>query len=130
MGLFNIPNNFSLVPLVVTLILNHHHFKSIFKSQKVLCSLWKGCLHVAFMASSFPIHSHTGAAHRQRVSVQQSGKRHPLLQARHQTRHPLPRPVCRSVVLVSLFNQDLITALCFSSNTKVWLIKYIFQVIL
>lgn len=95
------------------------------KSQKVLWSLWKSCPHVAIMVSSliFLIGSNTGAAHRQRVSVQQSGKRHPLLQAGHQTRHPLPRPVCRSVVLVSL----LFTELGFSSSINVWLIKYIFR---
>lgn len=87
-------------------------------SQKVLCSLWKSYPRLAFYGFFL---SHTGAAHRQRVSVQQSGQRHPLLQAGHQTGHPLPRALCGSVVFL-----DLVTELCFSSIIKVWLIKWLF----
>lgn len=78
----------------------------------MLCSLWKSYPGLAFRGFFL---SHTGAAHRQRVSVQQSGQRHPLLQAGHQTGHPLPRALCGSVLFL-----DLVTELCFSSIIKGW----------
>lgn len=87
-------------------------------SQKVPCSLWKSCPGLAFHGFFL---SHTGAAHRQRVSVQQSGQRHPLLQAGHQAGHPLPHALSGSVVFL-----DFVTELCCSSIIKVWLIKWIF----
>lgn len=49
-------------------------------------------------SSSYLPLSHPGAAHRQLVPVQQSGQRHPLLQAGHSARHTLPRIMRRSVV--------------------------------